>query len=157
MTGSFKLTSGCPQDESSNTLLPFQYPDSRFPDRITGRYDSLKTVPQQLNRSEANRACSTVHNTALNDHLIVNVAIRPVFDTIKTLKLQSMMLFGIMFVSRQQNSVSTISKLMQECHLYPHSDPTIQMTSTGLCILTSEHSSDSFETASLVENQLRRH
>ena len=127
---------------------------------ITGRYDSLKKVPQQLNRSEVNRACSSVHSTALNDHLIVNLAIRPVFDTIKTLKLQSMMLFGIMFVTRQQQSVCTILKLMQEGLLYPHSDPTIKMTSIELCIWISEHSTGSFETASLVEsveNQLTRH
>ena len=61
------------------------------------------------------------------------------------------MIFGIMFVTRQQQSVCTFLKLMQEGILYPHSDPTIQMTSTGLCILTSEHSTGSFETASLVE------
>ena len=62
---------------------------------------------------------------------------------------------------------------MQEGLLCPHSDPTIQMTSTGLWILSSElvidlaqhysqnfkHSTGSFETASLVggvENKLRR-
>ena len=47
---------------------------------------------------------------------------------------------------------------MQEGFLYPHSDPTIQITSTGLCILTSEHSTGSFETTSWigdVENKLR--
>ena len=49
---------------------------------------------------------------------------------------------------------------LQKGLFYPHSDPTIQMTSTELCILISEHSTGSFETASLVESveyQLRRH
>ena len=45
-----------------------------------------------------------------------------------------------MFVSRQHKSVCAILKLMQEGLLYPHSDQTVQMTSTGLCILPLEHS-----------------
>ena len=55
-----------------------------------------------------------------------------------------------MFVIRQHNSVFRIFKLMQEGLLNPHSDATIQMISTGLCILTSKHSTDSFEAASFV-------
>ena len=66
-----------PQDESNNTHHFNFQTFSRSRSNITGKYDSLKTVPQQLIRLEVNTACSSFHKTALNDHFIVHLAIRP--------------------------------------------------------------------------------
>ena len=94
---------------------------SRSRSNITGRYDSLKTVTQQLNRFEAKRACSSVINTALNDHYIVNLAWHR-----KNAKTRVNDAFVNHICDQTIKTVFTILELMHESLLYPHSDPTME-------------------------------
>ena len=84
----FQINFGMPARR--NQQHPITISISRSRSNITDRHDSLKTVPQQLNRFQAKRACSSVHNTTLHDNFIVNLAIRPMFDTAKKKTLNIM-------------------------------------------------------------------